>query len=103
MAACSPGLDKAASRASAPEMHVRAEDPETSPSQVFAEMAKGFVLLMYRVEGANALTMDDMAEMHPDILEGLAKLYDEEESKSTERLVDEHKVEVTEVEETAGK
>lgn len=85
------------------EAEIKALLAKLTQSQVFAEMAKGFVLLMYRVEGANELTMDDMAEMHPDILEGLAKLYDEEESKSTERLVDEHKVEATEVEETAGK
>lgn len=72
-------------------------------AQVWSEMAKAFVLLMYRVEGANELTMEDVAEMHPDIIEGLSDLYDEEESKSVERLVDESKVEAEEIEETAGK
>lgn len=72
-------------------------------SQVYAEMAKSFSLLLYRVEGAEELTMDDVAMMHPDLLEGLAALYDEEEAKSTERLLEGEEKRVEDVEKAAGK
>ena len=72
-------------------------------SQIYSEMAKAFSLLLYRVEGAGELTMDDVAMMHPDLLEGLAALYDDEEAKSTERLVGETKKEIEDVEKAAGK
>ena len=71
--------------------------------QIWSELAKAFVLLMYRVDEANTLVIDDVAEMHPDIIAGLVELYDDEEKKSVERLVDETKVKATETEETAGK
>lgn len=85
------------------EVEINALMNRLTQQQVWGELAKAFVLLMYRVAGANKLTMDDVAEMHPDIIEGLGELYGEEEAKSVERLVDETKVEATETEETAGK
>jgi hypothetical protein len=57
-------------------------------SAVFSELAKAFVLILYRVEGASEITMDNVSELHPDLLVGLAALYDEEESKTTERLLE---------------
>ena len=57
-------------------------------SAVFSELAKAFVLILYRVEGASEITMDNVSELHPDLLAGLAALYDEEESKTTERLLE---------------
>ena len=71
--------------------------------QIWSDLAKAFVLLMYRVDDAAQMSMDDVAEMHPDIIEGLVELYDDEEKKSVERLTDETKVKPTEVEEAAGK
>lgn len=59
-----------------------------SQAVVFSEMAKAFVLLLYRVEGAGEVTMDSVSEIHPDLITALADLYDEEEAKTVEKLLD---------------
>lgn len=47
---------------------------------------KAYCLLLYRVE--SAITAEEAMDLHPDILEGLSKLYDEEEAKSIQRLAE---------------
>lgn len=54
----------------------------------FSELAKAFVLILYRVDGAEEVTMESVAELHPDLLLGLASLYDEEENKTVEKLME---------------
>ena len=54
----------------------------------FSELAKAFVLILYRVEGASEITMENVAELHPDLLTALAGLYDDEEAKTVEKLID---------------
>lgn len=72
-------------------------------SVVFSELAKAFVLILYRVEGASDVTMDGVSELHPDLLTGLAALYDEEEAKTVEKLLeDSNGKDINQVEE-AGK
>ena len=57
-------------------------------SVVFSELAKAFVLILYRVEGAQDITMDSVSELHPDLITGMAELYDEEEAKTVEKLLE---------------
>lgn len=72
-------------------------------SAVFSELAKAFVLILYRVEGGSGVTMDSVSELHPDLLAGLAALYDEEEAKTVEKLLeDKNGKDINQVEE-AGK
>ena len=47
-------------------------------------MMKAYCLLMYRID--SEIEMNDVIELHPDIVTGLAELFDDEESKSIERL-----------------
>ena len=35
--------------------------------------------------------MDSISEMHPDLISGLAELYDEEQTKTVEKLLDDGK------------
>jgi hypothetical protein len=49
---------------------------------------KAFCLLLYRVDAT--LDAEDVMEVHPDIIEDLVALYDDEEAKSIQRLVDAH-------------
>ena len=44
-----------------------------------------FCLLVYRVN--EEIEMDDVIDLHEDLVEALAMLYLDEENKSTERLV----------------
>ena len=44
-----------------------------------------FCMLLYRVD--DSLTMDEVVELHEDLVEALADLYADEEAKSVERLV----------------
>lgn len=53
---------------------------------MFGELAKSFVLLLYRVEGASGITMESAADLHPDLIAGLSELYDDEEAKTVEKL-----------------
>jgi hypothetical protein len=70
---------------------------------VFSELAKAFVLILYRVEGSSGVTMDSVSELHPDLLTGLAALYDEEEAKTVEKLLEDNNgKDINQVEE-AGK
>ncbi len=57
---------------------------------VFSELAKAYVLILYRVEGASDVTMDAVSELHPDMLAGLAALYDDEEEKTVEKLLEDN-------------
>ena len=57
-------------------------------ASVFGELAKAFVLILYRVEGAEGITMESVSELHPDLLAGLASLYDDEEAKTVEKLTE---------------
>ena len=71
---------------------------------IFTELSKAFVLLLYRVEGAEEVTMDAVAEMHPDLISELAKLYDEEEAKTVEKLLDDRKGKgISQIEEASKK
>ena len=45
---------------------------------------KAFCMLLYRVDGS--ITADEAMALHPDLLDGLAALYDDEEARSVERL-----------------
>jgi hypothetical protein len=49
-------------------------------------------LVMHRID--SSLTMEDVIELHPDIIEGLALLYADEEAKSTERLLNKEETEL---------
>jgi hypothetical protein len=57
-------------------------------SSARTSFVKAFCLLLYRVNAE--LTAEDVMEVHPDIIEGLVALYDDEEMKSVQRLVDAH-------------
>ena len=71
---------------------------------IFTELAKAFVLLLYRVDGAEGVTMDSISEMHPDLISGLAELYDEEQTKTVEKLLDDGKSKgIDQVEEASKK
>jgi len=70
---------------------------------LFSDLAKAFVLILYRVEGGTGVTMDSVSELHPDLLTGLAALYDEEEEKTVEKLLEDNNgKDINQVEE-AGK
>ncbi len=47
---------------------------------------KAFCMVLYRVDAT--CTAEDIMQLHPDLLEGLAGLYDEEEARSIERLLE---------------
>lgn len=49
-----------------------------------SKFVKAFCMLLYRVDGS--ITADDAMALHPDLLDGLAALYDDEEARSVERL-----------------
>ena len=49
---------------------------------------KAFSLLLYRVNPE--ITADDVMEVHPDIMDDLVALFDDEEMKSTKRLIAAH-------------
>jgi len=49
-----------------------------------ARFLKAFCILLYRVDGS--ITAEEAMTLHPDLLDGLAALYDEEEARSVERL-----------------
>ena len=57
-------------------------------SSARSSFLKAFCLLLYRVDAE--LTAEDVMDVHPDIIEGLVGLYDDEEAKSTQRLIDAH-------------
>lgn len=67
-----------------------AEDlADITNSLIFAEsnqrLVKAFVMCAMRID--DTFQFEDINEMHPDLIEGLANLFDDEFSKSTERLV----------------
>ena len=47
-------------------------------------LIKAYVMLALRID--SDVSYEDMADLHPDLLDALALLFDEEESKSTEKL-----------------
>ena len=47
---------------------------------------KALCLLIYRVD--DQITGNDVSELHPDLVEALADLFDEEEARSTAKLID---------------
>lgn len=55
-----------------------------SSIQAKETLIKAFCLLQYRID--LDLSMSDVMDLHPDIISGLANLYDEEEARSTERM-----------------
>lgn len=54
-------------------------------------LMQAFCLLLYRVNAE--LQIDDVQELHEDLVQALADLYEDEEAKSVERLLDEDEVE----------
>jgi hypothetical protein len=50
------------------------------------QLMMAFCMLLYRVD--DSLTMDDIIDLHEDLIEALAQLFMDEEAKSLERLVD---------------
>lgn len=50
-----------------------------------AEVVKAYCMLLYRIDAT--MTAEDAMALHPDLLAGLAALYNDEERKSVERLV----------------
>jgi len=65
------------------------------------DFIKAYCMLLYRVDGS--LSAQDVMEQHPDILADLVKLYNDEESKSTERLLEAVQASDTQSEEAAKK
>ena len=63
-------------------------------SSARSSFLKAFCLLLYRVDAT--LTAEDVMDVHPDIIEGLVGLYDDEEAKSVQRLVDAHEDQASE-------
>ena len=58
-------------------------------------------LIRYRIN--SEFVIEEMLEMHPDIVTQLAELYRQEEAKSTDRLVDAGKDQLEGVEKVAKK
>ncbi len=49
------------------------------------QLMMAFCMLLYRVD--DSLTMDDIIDLHEDLIEALAQLFADEETKSLERLI----------------
>lgn len=62
---------------------------------------KAYCMLLYRVDAS--ITADEAMKVHPDIMEGLVALYDDEEARSIERLLAETQEEAVNVEDTTKK
>jgi len=62
---------------------------------------KAFCMVLYRIDATT--TAEDMMDLHPDLLEGLAGLYGEEEARSTERLLESVKESTSDIVEDATK
>lgn len=54
-------------------------------AEMSGKIAKAYVMLAYRIDQNVDLT--DLQDLHPDILEGLVVLFNEEEAKSQEKLL----------------
>lgn len=50
------------------------------------QFIQAFCMLLYRVD--TSYTAEDAMKEHPDIMDGLSRLFQEEEAKSTERLLE---------------
>lgn len=74
-----------------------AEVAELANTMMAQEQKKGFMmaycLLLYRVD--ETIEMDDVIDLHEDLVDDLVKLFRDEELKSTERLVDKEKEEIS--------
>lgn len=69
--------------------------------QTHDEILMAMCLIKYRINSEFGL--DEMLELHPDIVTQLAELYRQEEAKSTDRLIDSSKDEVEATEKVAKK
>jgi hypothetical protein len=69
--------------------------------QTHDEILMAMCLVKYRIDSEFGL--DQMLELHPDIVSQLAELYRQEEAKSTDRLIDASKDEAEGVEKVAKK
>ncbi len=49
-------------------------------------LIKSYIIAAFRVNPE--LTYDDMSDLHPDVVDGLVALFEDEEAKSTQRLVE---------------
>lgn len=49
-------------------------------------LVAAFCMLVYRVN--EAITFDEFSDLHPDLIDALANLYEDEESRSTDRIKD---------------
>lgn len=51
-----------------------------------SELVKAYCMLLYRIDAT--MTVEEAMGLHPDLLTGLAALYNDEERKSVERLIE---------------
>ena len=75
--------------------HFGEEIGELGTAMLQSEQKKTFMMaycmLMYRID--QDISMDDVMELHEDLVQALADLYVDEENKSTDRLVQDEKEE----------
>ena len=74
---------------------------DLTSGQTHDEILMAMCLIRYRIN--SEFVIEEMLEMHPDIVTQLAELYRQEEAKSTDRLVDAGKDQLEGVEKVAKK